>query len=252
MIELVQRLRASLRSDDFELHYQPILDRKRRLAGAEALIRWRDPGAVGPSVFIPVTERSGLIIPLSNWVLDQAMTDQMRMREQGVEIGISINLSPRQLRTGHLYDQIVTRITATHLPPALMRIELTESSFATNIEIVSQTLRRLRSLGIGVSVDDFGTGYSNLSYLKHLPIDRIKIDRGFVAGIPSSPTDEALVQAIVSLAHTFGHAVVAEGVKTEEQFEYLKRIDVDYFQGYFFAMAMPLDEFVVAADRWQG
>ena len=245
-VDLVQQLRAGIRARSFSVYYQPVVNRSRTVVSAEALVRWASMAAenVGPDVFIPIAEASGLIVPMSNWIIDRVVADEREIRSTGLFPEISINISPRHLRTTDLCNELIKRLSASDAPTRRFSIELTENTLVRNIKEISESLLRLREMGFGVSMDDFGTGYSSLSYLKNLPINQVKIDRTFVVGLPDDNASCELVRTMTSLGHAFGHTIVAEGVETEEQFEFLRDTGVDYFQGYLFARGMPLPDFI--------
>lgn len=251
--DLNQRVceRASLRNDlqkaieaqSLRLHYQPQIDaRTGRVVGIEALLRWKHPqkGFISPAVFVPVAEDSGQIIPLSLWVLDTACGQLRRMTEQGISgISMAVNISPMHFQRGD-FVQCVQAILQKHgLRGEQLELEITESLLLHNAEQAIASLHRLKALGVRIALDDFGTGFSSLSYLKRLPIDKIKIDRSFIQEIATDPDDAAITQGIISMAHHLSLTVVAEGVETASQVDFLKGSCCDVFQGYYFAKPMP-------------
>ena len=238
------------------LHYQPQLDLSaRRIVSVEALMRWTHPsrGVIPPTTFIPIAEASGLIKPMGTWLIHEACRTARRWQDQGLEVGMAINISAAQLRQQDL-PEIVTRALAENsLGPDRLELELTESLFVDPSELMMRrSLDRLAEMGIRLAIDDFGTGYSSLAYLKRLPVQKIKIDRSFTQGIGREEIDEALVRVIIHLARTFGKLVLAEGVETEAQHRFLRDEGCDAAQGYLFAKPMPLalcTEYLLAQAR---
>jgi len=236
-------LRLAIERNELLLHYQPLVDMASgRIVATEALVRWDHPqlGRVGPDRFIPVAEETGLIVPLGEWVLRQACTQLVLWREQGIHPPrMVVNLSPRQFRQKHLLRNFYRVLSETGVDPHWLGLEITESVIMDNPEISIGVLEELHGLGFELSLDDFGTGYSSLSYLKRLPIDKLKIDRSFVNDITSDIDDEAMVGAIIVMAHQLNIDVVAEGVETAEQLEFLRDHDCDEYQGYLFSRPQP-------------
>lgn len=240
-------LRHALERGEFQLHYQPQIEiATGRVAGLEALLRWRHPekGTVPPSEFIPIAEDSGIIVPLGEWVLRTAFLQAKAWRDQGLpETCIAINLSARQFRQGQVVPLTMKLLDETGLPPRCIEFEITESLFIEegNSEIATM-LNGLRALGISLSIDDFGTGYSSLSYLKRFPIDKLKIDQSFVRGITTAPEDASLVKAIIAMAHSLNLKTIAEGAETESQYQFLRRHHCDVVQGFFCSHPLPVEE----------
>ncbi|XLZ68321.1 EAL domain-containing protein [Massilia sp. SR12] len=237
------RLWQALELKQFELYLQPQVElASRRVIGAELLLRWHHPelGMVGPDRFIPIAEESGLILPLGEWVLQQAVA--MLQRWQG-KLRLAVNLSARQCHGGALLPLLDRLMAQSGVDPALLELEITESAAMQDPERSRTLLRELRARGFTVAIDDFGTGYSSLSYLKLFEIDRIKIDRAFVKDIETDPNDAVIVTATISLAHALGLGVVAEGVETEAQLAFLRSKHCNEAQGYLFARPMPVGEF---------
>ncbi|WP_321913679.1 EAL domain-containing protein [Paraburkholderia sp. J11-2] len=245
-LNLERRLRRALRDSEFLLHYQPQVEIEGgRVVGMEALVRWRDPevGLVSPAQFIPVAEESGLIGPLSDWVLREACRQNRAWQLAGLPpVRVSVNFSAKTFHQRDIAQLVKDVLQETGLEACWLEIELTESTLMRNAEEAVSMLNELHALGIGIAIDDFGTGYSSLSYLKRLPVDRLKIDRSFVADIGTSSDDETITAAIIALAHELQLQVIAEGVETSAQFAFLRDRACDELQGYFFAPPLPGDE----------
>ncbi|RKP49160.1 sensor domain-containing protein [Trinickia fusca] len=241
-LNLERRLRRALRDGEFLLHYQPQVDiESGKIVGMEALVRWLDPevGLVPPSAFIPVAEESGLIGPLSEWVLREACRQNKAWQDEGLPPArVSVNLSARQFQQRDIAKLVTAILEETGLEPRYLELELTESTIMRNAEEAVVMLNELHALGIGLAIDDFGTGYSSLSYLKRFPVDRLKIDRSFVSDIGASSDDETITSAIIALAHSLQLQVIAEGVETAAQLDFLKERACNEMQGYFFARPM--------------
>jgi len=239
-------LQEALEHNDFQVFYQPlVVGADRRISGFEALMRWHHPqrGWISPATFIPLAEETGQIIPLSEWVLERACRDMKTLVDQRLDDGrMAINLSPVQFHRPNFLATIRRMLERTGLPAHRLELELTEGILMSETESAIDILRQLRDSTVSVSIDDFGTGFSSLSYLKHLPIDKLKIDRSFIRGVEESADDAAIVQGIISMAHHLGIKVVAEGIETETQREILTGWGCDILQGYLFARPMPLDE----------
>jgi EAL domain-containing protein (putative c-di-GMP-specific phosphodiesterase class I) len=241
-------LRLALRRNELALHYQPrmrIADGA--LVGVEALIRWQHPrrGLLLPGKFIDVAEDSGLIVPIGEWVLQHAC-EQIRAWQRTVspKLRLSVNLSVGQVGDGErLYRAVEAAVNASGIDAATLELELTESHLMQNISEKAALLNRLGELGVGLAIDDFGTGYSSLSYLKSLPVDSIKIDSSFVRDIHTDPNDEAIIKAILAMAHSLHLSVVAEGVETAAQFRALKELGCDEYQGFYESAALAPADF---------
>jgi EAL domain-containing protein (putative c-di-GMP-specific phosphodiesterase class I) len=217
------------------------------LVGMEALIRWQHPrrGLLGPDKFIGVAEDSGLIVPIGEWVLEHAC-EQLRQWQGSVAPGLrlSVNISVGQVADGErLFRAVEAAVLKSGIEPSTLELELTESHLMQDIHEKASLLHRLGELGVGLSIDDFGTGYSSLSYLKTLPVDSIKIDSSFVRDIHTDANDEAIIKAILAMAHSLHLSVVAEGVETEAQFRALKELGCDEYQGFHSSPAMPPAQF---------
>ncbi|WP_144144445.1 EAL domain-containing protein [Paraburkholderia sp. BCC1884] len=238
-LNLERRLRRALRDNEFLLHYQPQVDIETgQIVGTEALVRWRDPefGLIAPSAFIPLAEESGLIGPLSEWVLREACRQNKAWQDEGLPPArVSVNLSARVFQQRDIAKLVMQVLAETGLEPQYLELELTESTIMRNAEEAVSMLNELHALGIGLAIDDFGTGYSSLSYLKRFPVDRLKIDRSFVSDIGVSGDDETITSAIIALAHSLKLQVIAEGVETSAQLDFLKERACDEMQGFYFA-----------------
>ena len=251
-LTLEAELRRGLERDEFELFYQPRVDAMSgTVTGAEALLRWRHPqkGLVPPGQFIPLLEDTGLIAPVGRWVLDTAGTTLARWNRLGLgNLALSVNLSPRQFTLCDLESDVRNAVSRTGLPAgsAKLELEITESLMLTDYAHSVELLRRFREAGIQVAMDDFGTGYSSLSYLSSLPLDVLKIDRAFIAKLGESSKADALVVAIIAMAHNLNLSIVAEGVETEAQWRFLQNQAIEELQGYFFGAPVPEAEFLSA------
>jgi diguanylate cyclase (GGDEF)-like protein/PAS domain S-box-containing protein len=235
-------LRTALARKQFLLHYQPRIDvGTGRVVGAEALLRWRLPnqGLVSPARFIAVAEDTGLIVPIGRWVMHTACQQARAWLDEGLPpVIVSVNVSPRQFREGDIVGMIAEALAASGLPPGQLQIELTEGLAMHGAEKYVDMLERIKSLGVLIAVDDFGTGYSSLSYLKRFPIDQLKVDRSFVTDLATDPDDAVIVQAIIALGHKLELRVVAEGVETVQQRDFLSQAGCDEMQGYLFGAPM--------------
>src|SRR5476651_1661441 len=246
-LELESDLRHALEQDEFVLYYQPQFSGDgKRLTGAEALLRWRHPrrGLVPPGDFIPVLEELGLVVDVGDWVISEACRQLKTWHQAKVRVPkVSVNISARQFSDGQLGNRIANILKETGLPPACLELELTESILMREVSEAMQILDGLKRLGLSIAVDDFGTGYSSLNYLKQFPIDVLKIDRTFVDGLPSGEQDAQIARAIIAMAHSLNLAVIAEGVETHEQLDFLREHGCDEVQGYLFGRPMPANRF---------
>ena len=240
-------LRAGLAEQQFLLYYQAQIDASGRVGGAEALLRWRHPvrGFTSPAEFIPAAEESGLILPLGRWVLETACRQLAAWsgRPATAHLTLAVNVSARQFRQPDFIGQVVELLERSGADPHKLKLELTESMLLDDVEQTIVKMSALKALGVGFSLDDFGTGYSSLSYLKRLPLDQLKIDQSFVRDVLSDPNDAAIVCTIVALAQSLGLAVIAEGVETEQQRDFLARNGCKAWQGYLFSRPVPLAQF---------
>jgi diguanylate cyclase (GGDEF)-like protein/PAS domain S-box-containing protein len=254
-ISLEQAMRNAIESDEFQLQYQPQVDLGTgRIFGAEALIRWKHPeqGMISPARFIPIAEDSDLILPIGDWVLRTACKQGKAWRDAGLRhIVISVNVSVRQFRQEGFADRVIDAVRASGLDPGCLELELTESLLMTHVDELLEVLNRLKAVGIRLAVDDFGTGYSSLNYLKRLPVDKLKIDQSFVRDIPHDQDNMAIAKAIIALARSMSLTVIAEGVETKEQLDFLRASDCDEMQGYYFSKAVDADAFaqMLAEDK---
>jgi EAL domain-containing protein (putative c-di-GMP-specific phosphodiesterase class I) len=242
-------LRRALENGELRLFYQPVFSLERnRIIGAEALLRWQHPqrGLLEPGEFISVAEDSGLIVPIGEWVLEEACRQAVvwRDRANGAEpLHVSVNLSPRQVSRSNVVAAVQRVLRNTGLEPELLDLEITEHTLIDEGEAAALALRELKAVGVGLVLDDFGTGYSSLSHLKRFTIDAVKIDRSFVSGLGSPDSgDDAIVNAIVSMAHALEVSVTAEGVETEEQLSLLRKTGCSFAQGYLFSRPKPPEQ----------
>lgn len=246
-LNLQGQLRNAVRNREFLLHYQPQIDvDSGRIVGAEALVRWQHPdmGLVPPGKFIPLAERSGLIVPMGEWVLNEACRQAQSWRENGRPLLVAVNLSALQFKRGNLLETVAGALKQSGLPPDHLELELTESILLQDVDVVIGTLHSLKEMGVKLSIDDFGTGYSSLSYLKRLAVDKLKIDQSFVRDLTEDSDSAAIVRAIIQLGHTLQLSVIAEGVENDAQLAFLRSYGCNEVQGYFFSRPVPAAEFV--------
>jgi diguanylate cyclase (GGDEF)-like protein len=245
-LTLEAKLHRALERSEFSLYYQPKVEvATGAIVGVEALIRWRHPelGLVSPAEFIPLAEETGLIIPIGEWVLATACSEIRGWLQDGLPaVPIAVNFSAKQFLQQDICATVTRVLRDYDVPAHFLEIEITESTAMHQAQATSATLRNLKALGVAVAIDDFGTGYSSLSYLKRFPIDSLKIDRSFVTGLPGDPDDAPIAQAIITMAHALRLKVVAEGVETEAQREFLAANGCDQMQGYYFSRPVPADE----------
>jgi diguanylate cyclase (GGDEF)-like protein len=244
--------RKALETEQFVIHYQPVVAISgEEVRGAEALVRWEHPelGMVPPNDFIPIAEQSGLIGPLTHYVLERAVAECKRWRSQGRPLSVSVNLSVRDLLDLDLPGHVASILTAHDLAPEALHLEITESMIMSDPDRALDTVTRLRDLGVCISVDDFGTGYSSLANLKRLPISELKIDRSFISSLPHDESDLIIVGSTINLGHDLRLNVVAEGVEDEITLKRLEKLGCDLAQGYYFGRPLPSQEFVLMVDR---
>lgn len=248
---LEQDLRHALGRKELTLTFQPIVDaRSKRIVTAEALLRWRHPGLgeLLPEVFIPIAEESGIIVEISRWVLTEACTMAMRIRQSvAPEFRVSVNLSPRDFYEQDCAAMISEVLTETGLPASALELEVTENVVLNDLAVA--TLLRINAMGVQVVVDDFGTGYSSLNYIKRLPVHAIKIDKSFIEDVTRDPYDQGIVKAIATLAQTLGLRVIAEGVETEPQWDFVKSLHCDQAQGFLFHRPLRGQELLVCVSQ---
>ena len=254
--ELKQDLKRAFSKEEFALYYQPQVDMKtNKVIGCEALLRWNHPhrGVLGPGHFIDAAESSGLIVELGRWIIRTACRQSQLWTQRGLQpLRMAVNISPRQLRDEKLFDTVDRAIADCGMDPAHLELELTENAVLADEEQASIILHKLRGLGLQLAIDDFGTGYSSLARLKEYPVDRLKIDRTFIDNLTDDPGDQSICYAAVNLAASLGLGVIAEGVETNAQLEYLRGIQCDEGQGYLFAEPLPAAEFEQWLAKWSG
>jgi diguanylate cyclase (GGDEF)-like protein/PAS domain S-box-containing protein len=252
-LQLEADLRKGLERDELEVHYQPFysLDGE-QIMGAEALVRWRHPanGLISPVRFIPMAEETGLILPLGRYVMGQACQQACSIRDRlGVDLPISVNLSPRQFQESGLPAQVGALLEATGLPADLLIFEITETMVMEDLAGAREIMKKLNRLGVRLAIDDFGTGHSSLAYLKQFPVHEVKVDRAFIQGVAESPVDSAIVRAVIDLANAMGIAAVAEGVETGSQVAGLKMIGCEVAQGFYFSPPLRAEDFDLLLSR---
>jgi diguanylate cyclase len=245
-LRLHSGLRHAIERGEFELHYHPKVDVKEgTIVGMEALVRWRHPekGLIPPAEFIPAAEETGLILPIGTWVLEEACRQNKAWHDRGLtQLRVAVNISALQFQR-NLLETVSKALQASRLEPRFLEIEITESVVMQNAAEAVLTLEQLSRMGVHISIDDFGTGYSSLSYLKRFPLQTLKIDRSFIREITQDPDDAAIVSAIIALAHNLRLKVVAEGVETEQQLAFLKKLGGDEYQGFYRTKPLPAGEF---------
>ena len=245
--ELEGDLHLALQRHEFVLHYQPQVTGERRVVGAEALLRWRHPqrGLISPLRFIPMAEDTGLILPIGQWVLETACAQLKLWSDDAMtrELQVAVNVSARQFRQADFIEQVRKVVVSSGIDPTRLKLELTESLVLDNVEDTIEKMNAIKLLGVLFSMDDFGTGYSSLSYLTRLPLDQLKIDRAFVSQLPDNKSDAVIAQTIVTMGRSLGLNVIAEGVETEAQHEFLESHGCHAYQGFLFSRPVPVDEF---------
>lgn len=247
-LALGTELRRAASAGQLELHYQPkVVLASGRVQAAEALMRWRHPerGLLRPDAFLPMAEETGLIVPMSEWAIFEACRQASAwLREQRLPIQVAVNLSSQQFNNYDLVDCVRRALRAAQLEPGLLKLEITEGALIQDPKRVAATLAELSRMGVAISIDDFGVGYSSLAYLTRFPISELKIDRSFIAGMASDPANTTIVRAVISLAHALRLQVVAEGVETSEQMQFLSELGCEQYQGYLCSPPLPAAEFV--------
>ncbi len=240
-------LREGLQHNQLLLHYQPQINAERRITGAEALVRWRHPlrGIISPAEFIPLAEETGLILTLGHWVLEAACTQLVAWASHPAtdHFTLAVNVSARQFHQPDFVQQVLAVLAATGARPQRLKLELTESLLVSHIEEVIAKMVALKTHGIGFSLDDFGTGYSSLSYLKRMPLEQLKIDQSFVRDVLTDANDAAIARTIITLAQSLGLGVIAEGVETLAQQEFLAGSGCLAYQGYYISRPLPIEAF---------
>jgi diguanylate cyclase (GGDEF)-like protein len=246
-IALDSGLRKALEQKEFVTHYQARVDlNSGKVLGAEALVRWQHPehGLIPPAKFIQLAEDTGLIVPLTEWVIHTACSQNKVWQEAGLlPMDITVNISTRSFQQGDLIKIVQEALSQNSLEPKYLKLELTESTLMHNPDVAVSTLEKLKAMGVKIMIDDFGTGQSSLSYLKRFPVDAVKIDQSFVKDITTTPDNAAIAGAIIAMAHSLKLKVIAEGVETLEQLEFLRSLNCDEMQGYFVSRPAPVDEF---------
>jgi len=246
LLQLEHDLRRAIDRKEFRVHYQPIVRvEDRRIAGFEALVRWQHPerGLEPPSEFIHLAEETGLVVPLGRAVLEEACRQAAHWHQSsGDDLTVSVNLSVKQFSQPDLVEQVDAALRESGLPSRLLKLEVTESMVMENTDGAIALLRRLKALGVHIAIDDFGTGHSSLAYLKRFPVDNLKIDRSFIADTPADRGAAAITQAIIAMAHSLELKVIAEGVETEAQYQFLLAQRCDEYQGYFFSKPLPAEQ----------
>ena len=245
-LSLEQDLRSAIENEQFQVAYQPFVDvATNTVVGVEALVRWNHPtlGILYPSDFIPISEDTGMIIPLGKWILKSACQQGKRWADAGRPLTVSVNLSARQFGEEDIVEAIETILIETEFPPHLLELEITESVAMENVARTTSKLGSLKEKGIAIAIDDFGTGYSSLSYLKRFPVHKLKIDKSFIMHAMNNPQDFAIVRAIISMGHSLGLVVCAEGVEDQKLLELLASMDCDISQGYFISKPLYIKEF---------
>jgi diguanylate cyclase (GGDEF)-like protein len=248
-LALMTELRYAIEHDELVLYYQPKIDLKTgRVIGVEALVRWRHPnrGLIAPDEFIPLAERTGLIKPLTLWVLTAALHQSRTWQRAGLRLSVAVNLSARNLQDPELPDQIAEMLTRSGTPPNQLELEITESTIMADPPRALEVLTRLHHMRIPLAIDDFGTGYSSLGYLRKLPVSAIKIDKSFVKNMVADDGDAVIVRSTIELAHNLGLLVVAEGVETQYIWDRLASLGCDAAQGYYMSAPIP----AAALSRW--
>jgi diguanylate cyclase (GGDEF)-like protein/PAS domain S-box-containing protein len=248
LLEMENDLRYAIEREELELYYQPQYASKDcKMQGVEALLRWHhgSKGLISPGYFIPIIEETGLIIPIGEWVLRKACSDMAKWQSQGIEINrIAVNVSARQFKQAHFISLVEEVISDTGIDPNQLELELTESILIDDLEYTLEVLSKLRAMGVRMAIDDFGTGYSSLNYLKQFPVDTLKIDQSFIRNLPDNSDDAQITRTIIAMAHNLGLGVIAEGVETQDQLEFIQQTKCEEVQGFYFSKPIPEKELV--------
>lgn len=253
-LEMENLIRVALCENQFELYYQPkILIHNMKVAGFEALIRWKHPikGYIPPVSFIALAEETGLIVPIGEWVMHTAIEKIAEYQKLGIDLDVSINLSTKQFKHEFLVGNLTKFMEEAKIPSHLLELEITESSLIDNSDHAIDIMEQIRSLGIRISIDDFGTGYSSLGYLKKFPVQTLKIDRSFILDLESDVDSQVIVKAVINLGHNLGLKVVAEGAETADQCNILRLLEVDMIQGYYYSRPLPASKLLDFIDNFK-
>lgn len=251
-IELESAMRQALQNEQFKLYYQPKINpRTAEVCGVEALVRWEKNGeVVSPGDFIPIAEESGLILPLGRQILSKACKEIYSLHQQGFpEISVAVNISGKQFQDASLINQVRNVLDKTGIDPTKLNLEITENVAISDIKSALHMIEELEQMGVKTSIDDFGTGYSSMAYIKRFKSHTLKIDKSFIDDLPGDQGDKAIIQAIISMSQALGMKVVAEGVETNAQVEYLKTVGCDYIQGYYYSKPLPLKKLISCIDK---
>jgi EAL domain-containing protein (putative c-di-GMP-specific phosphodiesterase class I) len=246
------RLRHAVEQRRWILHWQPIVDlRDGKVLGLEALIRWRDPnaGLVPPGEFIPIAEELGLIETIGDWVIDELARQRKVWEQEGIDVRVGFNLSPRQLWSPHLAQRMIGKLSDAGVDPHDVIVEITESAAMSDPDRTQQVLNELHAWGLSLAIDDFGTGYSSLARLKHLPVDILKIDRSFISDVHRDEDSGRMVEAMVQLARGLGMTPLAEGIEKSEELAFVKGAGCERGQGYLFSRPVPAEEIPALVER---
>jgi EAL domain-containing protein (putative c-di-GMP-specific phosphodiesterase class I) len=252
-LSLLAEVRRAIKREEFVLHFQPKVHLGTgEVVGAEALLRWQHPtrGLLLPAEFIPLAERTGLIRPLTRYVLNAALAEARRWSDLGRHLPIAVNLSARNLLEEHLVEQIFRLLHRHGVPPALLALEITESTIVGDVAKARILLARLRAAGIKVAIDDFGAGFTSLAELRNLPVSELKVDRSFIEALSQQPGDALIVRSVIELSHNLGLTAVAEGVEDPGVLAALTSLGCDVVQGFHVSPALPAEEFRRWYDRW--
>jgi EAL domain-containing protein (putative c-di-GMP-specific phosphodiesterase class I) len=246
-LSIETNLHFALERNELSLHYQAKVDFKTNaITGVEALLRWQNPflGSVTPTQFIPVAEETGLIVLIGKWVMKTACAQNVAWQTQGLPaICMAINLSLRQLTDDNLIDDIRTALNDSGMAPNLLELEITESMVMYDPARMVSILAKIKSMGVRLAIDDFGTGYASLAHIKRFPVDTLKVDRSFIRNVPQDPEDKAITEAIIAMGKALSLTVVAEGVETAEQMNFLREHSCDEMQGYYFSKPIMPEQF---------